>query len=169
MQKKVTLEDFWVDPAECTASWGEKKRGVQKPQELKDIGRSLEEADIGKNLTFVFSTPCTPSVGGGIVNPRGGPPPPTFSCPAHGSRISLRGRTLGIAPWRWLAFLAFLAFFSIFGIFGMFSLFRRISWRNDSTNTWKSCSNPALEAPKSSFGASKIELGTSKTQFVKHL
>ena len=42
----------------------EKERG-QKPLEIGGIGRSLEKADIGKNLKFRSSTPCSPSVGGG--------------------------------------------------------------------------------------------------------
>ena len=47
-----TEEDFWVGPAECAACRGEKKRGVQKPQDVGDIGRGLEKAELGKNLTY---------------------------------------------------------------------------------------------------------------------
>ena len=36
---KGPQEDFWVGLAECAASWGEKKRGVQKPFQIRDRGR----------------------------------------------------------------------------------------------------------------------------------
>ena len=50
MQKKVTLEDFWVGPAECAASRGEKKRGVQEAQEARRYKKKLEDNRFGQEL-----------------------------------------------------------------------------------------------------------------------
>ena len=89
--------------------------------------------------------------------PGGGPPPPTLFCPGHGSRISLRGRTLGVCTSKIASIL------SIFSIFSIWSLFERISWRTIP----KIHESPALEASKSSFGASKIKLGGLQDAILK--
>ena len=60
-----------------------------------------------------------------IEAPRGGPPPPTLFCPAHGGRIGLRGRTLGCT----LKKVGILSLFSLFGIFGSFCIFGIVDFR----------------------------------------
>ena len=60
-----------------------------------------------------------------IEAPRGGPPPPTLCCPAHGGRIGLRGRTLGCT----LKKVGILSLFSLFGIFGSFCIFGIVDFR----------------------------------------
>ena len=41
----VPLTDFWVGPAECASSGGEKKRGGKK---AKDVGYLRSRLDIGE-------------------------------------------------------------------------------------------------------------------------
>ena len=57
-----------------------------------------------------------PSVGGGLKAPRGGPPPPTVFWPAHGGRIGLHDRSLGVCT---LKKVSLLSLFSLFGLFGI--------------------------------------------------
>ena len=51
-----------------------------------------------------------------IVTPRGGPPPPTLFCPAHGGRIGLRGHTLGVCTLKKVGLLSLSSRFGLFGI-----------------------------------------------------
>ena len=98
-----------------------------------------------------------------IETPRGGPPPPTLFCPAHGGRIGLRGRTLGVCA---LKKVGLLSFFDLFGIFGIVDFRRHVLEDLLGRNLPKICQkiieiepgrlqNRALEPPKSSQEASK--------------
>ena len=109
----------------------EKERG-QKPQDIGDIGRSLEKAEIGKNLTYVSSTLVPGGAADSIETPWGGPPPPPHLCPGHCDRIGLRDWTPGFA---FRKYLASFSIFSIFGIFVIFSIFGIIDfWRDPWTD-----------------------------------
>ena len=60
-----------------------------------------------------------------IETPRGGPPPPTLFCPAHGGRIGLRGRTLGCT----LKKVGILSLISLLGICGSFCILGTVDFR----------------------------------------
>ena len=98
-----------------------------------------------------------------IVTPRGGPPPPTFSCPGHGSRRGLRGCTLGVCT---LKMVGLLSIFGILACLVFLEGFRgetipKIHGNPFQMQSWR-LQNQVLGPPKSSLEA-------SKTQFVKDL
>ena len=79
-----------------------------------------------KSPAQVSVTVCVAAPSTRIIEaPRGGPPPPTLFCPAHGGRIGLRGRTLGCT----LKKVGILSLFSLFGIFGSFCIFGIVDFR----------------------------------------
>ena len=51
-----------------------------------------------------------------IGTPRGGPPPPTLFFPAHGGRIALRGRTLGVCTPKKVSLLSLVAFLAFLAL-----------------------------------------------------
>ena len=62
-----TLTDFWVGEAECAACWGGKwegGEGLRCRRYWQKLGDSQDQALMQK-YDGVFSTPCTPTVGGG--------------------------------------------------------------------------------------------------------
>ena len=109
-------------------SWGEKKRGEQEPdRELELAIGAWPSVDGFRHFDFsdVVGGPARPAHlrWAADCNPRGGPPPPTFFGPGHGSRISLRGRTLCVCT---LKMVGLLSLFSIFSIFCSFGILARI-------------------------------------------
>ena len=101
---------------------GERKRegikslGLHQELTLSDSPFEIGLGEFESDLVKRSSTPSSPKGGRRIVTPRGGPPPPTLFCPAHGGRIGLRGRTLGVCALKKVGLLAFLAFLALLAL-----------------------------------------------------
>ena len=109
-----------VTDSGCPPPPGERQReGIKSLGLHNELGLSDSRSVMGKSVSesdLVTISHASHTFGGRrSVTPRGGPPPPTLFCPAHGGRISFCGRTLGVCT---LKKVGLLSLFSLHRLWG---------------------------------------------------